>query len=97
MPAIYFGGGANPPAQTKQPVTTVAHGSAVPAGQPSQPGGSGRDRPYSTSLVLGGLDRASRPIVPDPPVYSALRNRPGSHGLLGLDLRRAGIPVSRAG
>ena len=79
---------ANPPAQTKQPVTTVAHGSAVPAGLPSQPGGSERDRPYSTSLILGGLDRASRPIVPDPPVYSALRNRPSSHGLFCLDLRR---------
>ena len=40
LPAIVFEVRATPPAQTKQPVTTVAHGSAVPAGLPSQPGGS---------------------------------------------------------
>ena len=47
--------------------------------------------------VLDGLDRASRPIVPDPPVYSALRNRPSSHGLFGLVLRRAEFDIPEPG
>ena len=75
--------GKGDPAGSK-PFGSWLSGPGQGPGLPSQPGGSGRGRPHSTSLILGGLDRASRPIAPDPPLYSALRNRRTAYCQPGL-------------
>jgi len=64
-----FLGSCHPPAQTKQPVTTAAHGSAVPARLPSVGGG----RTVRRGILFAPLDAEGR--VPPGAIFRDRKSR----------------------